>query len=252
MKKIGIFLAALVIALFLVGTVAAMREVCEIPQREKFCEESAVQGVGYIFYEKTILDKAIAVDVHETMEGDTGVNGSFAMTISEVLNEGMRISNSSYYDEHGDPIQNASFDSFRCDKMVQFESGGEPVTPFYGASMLEGLAEYKSPRFNGGLGAEVKENYYVSTMQKEESASMKTTAQWKDGPPFNAQQLEFSTRNAFVGQWGTDSRWKKVCSKDIKHTQFFAGEFQVDKTLVFKEEVTEPCNGGDTCICGDC
>jgi hypothetical protein len=31
-----------------------------------------------------------------------------------------------------------------------------------------------------------------------------------------------------------------VCSKDIKHHQYFEGEFQVDKNLMFQEEVTKP------------
>ena len=250
-------MAALVITMFLVGTVAAMKQVCEVPQRENFCEDSAVQGTGYIWYDKTILDKSIAVDVHEHMEGDTGHNGSFAMTIYEELDEGVRLNATG-----GDPIQNASFDSFKCSKMVQFESfGGIPtggyvkwdpiVADYVAITGLEGQAVYESPGFHGGLGAKVIEGYAVTSMQKDEETSMKTTALYKNGPPYNAQQLKFSTKNAFEGNWGTTSTWKKVCTKNIRHEQFFAGTFQVDKTLVFKEEVTVPCPP-DKCLCGDC
>ncbi|RCV65257.1 hypothetical protein C5S53_04700 [Methanophagales archaeon] len=250
MKKIGIFLAALVIAMFLVGTVAAMKEICPPDQREKFCEESAVQGVGYIEYSKSILDKAIAVDVKEYMRGETGENGSFAMTISEVMTEGTRVGNASY--KYYDPINATDFNNFACDKMIQFEAKGKGYGLNVTQGFLEGQSSYKSPRFNGGIGAEVEENYFVTQMQKEELTTMRTTAVYNKTPPYNAQQLQFSTRNAFIGEWGTDSRWKKVCTKDIEHHQFFRGDFQVDKTLVFKEEVTEPCKGEVTCICGDC
>ena len=255
MKKMGIMLAALVITMFFVGAVAAMPANNPPDQREKFREDCCVQGVGEIFYEKSILDKEIAVDVYERMSGHTGwTNGSFAMTIHEVLNEGVRLNTAGncsstnmtdpiYGDAHSPVMTN-----FECKKMVQFEIGAKDNPLIYG---LEGEAIYSNPGFSGGMNAQVKEYYAVSSLQKDETVKMTTTATYNDtkrdwtdcneARPYNANELNFDTKNAFGGLWGTDSSWKKVCSKNIKHHQFFSGEFQVDKNLMFKEEVTKPC-----------
>ncbi len=262
MKKIGIILATLVITMFFVGAVAAMPAKNAPDQREKFIEESAVQGVGYIEYEKVILDKAIAVDVYEKMIGDTGLNGSFAMTISETLNEGVRLNCSGDYTNMGtmrDPVfgddHSPVMTNFECKKMIQFEGDTLNLN-----AQLMGTARYNNPGFHGGMNAEVTENYFVSELQKDETVKMTTTAtynetarNWAGGikeTPYNANELNFDTKNAFKGQWGTDSSWKKVCSKDIKHHQFFSGDFQVDKNLIFKEEVTARCPGKEPH--GDC
>jgi len=281
MKKIGIILAALVITMFFVGAVAAMPANNPPDQREKFSEDSAVQGTGQILYEKTILDKAIAVDVKEMMIGDTGLNGSFAMTIHEVLNEGVRlnctgncsdgmgtISDPIYGDAHRPVMTN-----FECNKMVQFETQDEEWRngPTVG---LSGTATYKTPGFHGGINAQVTENFGsavegyapLRSLQKDETTTMTTTAtynanaddpekrDWSDcnaAEPYKSNELNFDTKNAFNGAWETQSSWKRVCTKNIQHHQRFVGEFQVDKNLIFKEEVTEPCPGKDVPH-GDC
>jgi hypothetical protein len=257
MKKIGMILAALVITLFFVNAVAAMPAQNPPDQREKFREDSAVQGIGYIEYDKKILDKAIAVDVEEHMKGQTGENGSFAMTITEILDEGVRLNCSGNCDDMGtliDPIYgNANspvMTNFECKKMIQFEGDA-----------LVGEARYNNPGFQGGINAEVTENYEVFQLQKDETVMMTTTATYnntdrdwsgcKEATPYNANELNYDSKNAFIGNWGTDSTWKKVFTKDVTHHQFFSGEFQVDKNLIFKEEVTEPCPGKDH-IVGDC
>jgi len=244
----GIMLAALVITMFFVGAVAAMPANNPPDQREKFREDSAVQGSGYIEYDKKILDKEIAVDVEEHMWGFTGQNGSFAMTVTEILNEGVRLNCSGNCTNMGEPIPDPIYGdddhpvmtNFECKKMVQFEG-----------LILMGTARYNNPGFHGGMNAEVRENYNVTELQKDELVKMTTTAtydgngrDWKDcnpAKPYNANELNFDSKNAFVGGWGTDSTWKKVCSKNIVHHQYFYGEFQVDKNLMFMEEVTEPC-----------
>ena len=293
MKKIGIILAALVILMFFVGAAAAMHAKNPPNQREKFIEVSAVQGTGQILYEKTILDKAIAVDVKEMMVGDTGLNGSFAMTIHEVLNEGVRL-NCTGNCSNGmglisDPIygdaDSPTMTNFECNKMVQFETlNGEWNTkPSVG---LSGTATYKTPGFHGGINAQVTENFgnavlvptFVNgrwidvpedplrSLQKDETTKMTTTAtynanaddpekrDWSDcnaAEPYKSNELNFDTKNAFNGAWETQSSWKKVCTKNIQHHQRFIGEFQVDKNLIFKEEVTKPCPGKDVPH-GDC
>lgn len=276
MKKIGIILATLVILMFFVGAVAAMHAKNPPNQREKFIEVSAVQGTGQIFYEKTILDKAIAVDVKEMMIGDTGEYGSFAMTIHEVLNEGVRLNCSGncsagmgtlsdpiYGDAHSPVMTN-----FECNKMVQFETDDVEWNNVSSVG-LSGTSTYKTPGFYGGLNAQVTENFGnairgelpLRNLQKDERTTMTTTATYNDtcrdwtncnkDEPYKANELNFDTKNAFNGAWETKSSWKKVCTKNIQHHQKFVGEFQVDKNLIFKEEVTEPCPGKDVPH-GDC
>jgi len=263
MKKMGIMLAALVITMFFVGAVAAMPANNPPDQREKFREDSAVQGSGYMEYDKIILDKEIAVDVEEHMWGDTG-NGSFAMTITEILNEGVRLNCSANgncpeeYDKIDlihDPIfgdaHNPAMINFECKKMIQYDIGdSDRADPAY---MLHGIATYSNPGFHGGMNAQVREEYHVWELQKDETTTMRTTATFDDLPfprewencnkarPYNANELNFDTKNAFDGLWQTDSSWKKVCSKNVEHHQQFIGEFQVDKKLMFMEEVTKPC-----------
>lgn len=249
MKKMKIILAALVILTFFVGAVAAMPQNNPPDQREKFREDCAVQGVGQVYYSKEILDKEIAVDVTETMIG----NGTFAMTLTEILNEGIRLNCSASCSEQGiisDPIfgdeESPVMVNFECEKMVQYDNAGNA------ANTLQGYAIYNSPGFHGGLNAQVIESYEVSELQKDERVTMTTTATFDDitrdwdgceqkAKPYTANELNFDTKNAFNGLWGTESTWQKVCSKDIKHEQMFSGEFQVDKNLIFMEEVTEPC-----------
>ena len=255
MKKIGIILAALVITMFFVGAVAAMPANNPPDQREKFREDCCVQGEGYILYEKSILDKEIAVDVYEYMSGYTGKygNGSFAMTIHEVLNEGIRLNCTANCSAQGlitDPIYGDAHSpvmiNFECKKMIQFETTDDDAG-------LAGVATYSSPGFHGGLNAQVTETYSVWKLQKDETVKMTTTATFdkdtkriwdgcgKVAKPYTANELSYDSKNDFGGTWGTHSTWKKVCSKDIEHRQEFIGDFQVDKYLMFKEEVTEPC-----------
>ena len=273
MKKIGIIMAALVITMFFVGAVAAMPANNPPDQREKFREDCKVQGVGEIYYEKKVLDKEIAVDVEEFMVG----NGSFAMTLTEILNEGVRLNCSGNCTNHmGVPITDPIYGdehspvmvNFKCEKMIQFESTDEGITG------LSGTATYNSPGFHGGLNAQVTENYGalvlvtryrpdgssylerqapVLSLQKDETVTMTTTATYNEtkperdwtncntAEPYKSNELNFDTKNAFNGAWETQSSWKKVCSKNIQHHQRFIGNFQVDKNLIFKEEVTGPC-----------
>ena len=270
MKKIGIIMAALVITMFFVGAVAAMPANNPPVQREKFREDCKVQGVGEIFYEKKILDKEIAVDVEEFMVG----NGSFAMTLTEILNEGVRLNCTANCSAQGtipDPIYGDAHSpvmvNFECKKMIQFEA----IAPGNG---LSGTATYNNPGFHGGMNAKVTENYGkevwvpvysdgtligwdqqapLLSLQKDEKVTMTTTATFdKDAKrkwdgcglqskPYTANELNFDTKNAFIGAWETQSSWKKVCSKNVQHHQRFIGDFQVDKNLIFKEEVTKEC-----------
>ena len=208
MKKIGIVLAALVIATFMVGTTAAIQPIPDTYQPEYFKEKSCAQGNGTFMVSKYILDKAIAIEVDEEI---TGV-GEFAMDSREVLNEFATKEGLNY--EHN--------------KMIQFENG-----------WMIGNEMYTSPKFHGGTGAMVEEFFAVTEMQKIETVEIFTMADVSSN-----MTLDFDTCDQFKGMWGTKAEWKKTCKKDIELEQMFDGDFAVQKRLVFKEHVM-PCGDKD-------
>ena len=210
MKKIGIVLAALVIATFMVAPAAAIQEVPDVYQPEYFKEKSCAQGTGNFSISKTIVDKAIAIEVVELITG----TGNFAMDSKEILSE----------------FNNETGLNYEHSKMIQFDG-----------PLMTGLEMYTSPAFHGGTGAKVEEFFFVQEMQKIETVEIFTMAD-----PYTNQSLVFDTCDQFVGVWGTNAEWKKPCKKNIELSQMFDGGFAVQKKLVF-EELVKPCLGGKDC-----
>ena len=210
MKKIGIVLAALVIATFMVGTAAAIQPIDDVQQPEYFKEKSCVQGTGDFMISKTIVDKAIAIEVNELISGD----GNFAMDSTEILNE----------------FANDTGLNYEHNKMIQYT--GLPNGMF-------GTEMYRSPKFHGGTGAMVEEYFLVEELQKIETVEIFTMANVSSN-----QSLVFDTCDQFKGTWGTNAEWKKPCKKDIELAQVFTGDFAVQKRLVFEEHVI-PCGDKD-------
>ena len=208
MKKIGIVLAALVIATFMVAPAAAIQEIPDVRQPEYFKEKSCVQGTGTFYISKTIVDKAIAIDVYEEISG----NGDFAMDSTEILSE----------------FNNDTGLNYEHTKMIQFTG---PI--------MIGIETYKSPSFHGGTDAMVEEFFSVTEMQKIETVGIFTMANVGSN-----QSLVFDTCDQFVGTWGTNAEWKKPCKKDIELAQVFTGDFAVQKRLLFEEHVM-PCGDKD-------
>ena len=240
MKKIGIVLAALVIATFMVGTVAAMNRI-DVPHQEQyFTEKSSAQGTGYFVLEKTVIDKTIAIEVHEKLTGF----GNFAMESIEKLNE-----SSHFCMDPKDKIcpckqvpgeectccKNRSSNYYHS-KMIQFDIID---LPFGG---MTGFESFTSPRMHGGTDAKVREDILgVTALQEQKVVTLDTTV-----PPGYKQSLDFDVMVQFDGAWGTDSAWKKPCQKDIRHHQYFNGTFAVQKNLIFEEDVI-PCSGKKDC-----
>ena len=215
MKKIGIVLAALVIATFMVGTAAAVSQIKQ-PTRDRcyFTEESSVQGTGVFAITKNIVDRNIAIDVEESITGNTGPGGTFEMQSLEKLNESVNVN------DPDDP-------DYTHKKMIDFQA--DITDPTAG---MKGFEKYGSSTFTGGTGASVKEIFDVTEMQKQETTSIKTTS-----AVTQKQSLNFDVQNMFTGTWGTQAEWKKICSTGILHEQVFTGNFQVTKNLIFEEDV---------------
>jgi len=213
MKKIGIVLAALVIATFMVAPAAAIQPIPDVYQPEYFKEKSCVQGTGNFMISKMIVDKAIAIEVNELISGD----GNFAMDSTEILNE----------------FANDTGLNYEHKKMIQYNA----IEP---TDRLRGIEMYKSPSFHGGTDAMVEEFFFdITEMQKIETVKIFTMANVSSN-----QSLDFDTCDQFVGTWGTNAEWKKTCKKDIELAQMFDGDFAVQKKLMF-EELVKPCGDKD-------
>ena len=244
MKKIGIVLAALVIATFMVGSVAAMNRIPVPDQEQYFTEKSSAQGTGVFHIKKTVIDKTIAIEVHEELYG----NGNFAMESIEKLNE------SSHFCMPPNPTPcpclipingNTTQECTCCEnrssnyyhsKMIQFDTIG------LNGGGMSGFESFTSPRMHGGTDAKVREDIWgVTALQEQKVVTMDTTV-----PVGYKQSLDFDVMVQFEGAWGTDSSWKKPCQKDIKHYQYFNGTFAVQKNLIFEEDVI-PCSGKKDC-----
>ncbi len=208
MKDFEIALLVVVIITFMVGTTVAIPPVPKPAQEQFFSMQSSVQGVGSFEIRNKIVDTEIAINVRERIKGDTGPDGSVAMESREILNESVNIS---------DPNEPDYFHY----KVIDF-SGDQ----------LRGSAKYASSAFYGGMGASVEENYDVTGMEKQETATIKTTS-----AVGQKQSLDYNVMTVFKGKWGTTAEWKKPCKKDIKHTETFEGNFSVTKYLIFEELV---------------
>lgn len=208
MKNFGLTLAVGVIVTFMVGTAVAVQPVPKPEQEQFFSVQSSVQGIGSFKIENKLVDKEVAINVRERVKGDTGPDGSVAMESREILNESVNIT------DPGDP------DYFHY-KAIDFSG-----------DRLRGSAKYGSSAFYGGMGASVEENYEVTGMEKQATATIKTTS-----AVGQKQSLDYNTITEFTGKWGTTAEWKKPCKKDIRHTETFEGEFSVTKKLIFEELV---------------
>ncbi|MBE9594942.1 MAG: hypothetical protein IMF19_15840 [Proteobacteria bacterium] len=234
MKRISIILAALVIALFMVGTAAALNRVPVPPQEEYFTEISSAQGTGQFHIEKTVIDKDLALEVHELLIG----NGDFAMESKEKLNESahycMPDKNWTCPCEQGDEPCACCLHrpaNYYHSKMIQFDNG-----------FMTGGESFESLAMHGGTGAKVVEMIDgVTALQEQKEVSIDTTV-----PVGYKQSLDFDTMVNFDGTWGTHSTWKKPCKKDIEHYQYFNGTFAVQKNLIFDEDVI-PCSNKKDC-----
>jgi hypothetical protein len=72
----------------------------------------------------------------------------------------------------------------------------------------------------------------------------------KDGVYNPAHLVGLETQNVFKGTWGTDASWHKIFYKDIRASEMFSGQFEVDKLIKFHEhpvpvQDSSPCSGID-------
>jgi hypothetical protein len=230
-------------------------------QYEQFCEEQKVAGTGVVDVSTSIIDKKIALEYYNVMNGD----GDLELDQTHVYSQRAEKINRSV------PAINGTKDSrLNLYETTKMTYAGE--TPLVGGKYLHSKAFY------GGIGADIQEMFAVNEMEKDQTTFFASThpliknvspEKYKDefqkmlrdnrtnenninklmdGIP--AHLIGIDTKNAFNGTWGTDAKWHKIFYKDIKAHEMFTGKFEAEKMIKFHEypvpEMLEhPCAGVD-------
>ena len=95
---------------------------------------------------------------------------------------------------------------------------------YSGMTPLMGEKAIKSDDFRGGIGAEVKESFWVTEIEK-----IQTTYS-----PMHAVGMD--TKTSFNGTWIADALQHLVFNKDVKVHEAFTGKFDVEKIIQFREK----------------
>jgi hypothetical protein len=257
-------LALIAIALMgLCGTVMANPPIVPPVQYEQFCEAHKVSGTGIIDVSTSVIDKKIALEYFNTMNGDGDL---------ELDQETAYSQNADKLKRNISSVNNSNAAALNLFQTTKMTYAGE--TPLTGGKLLNSKAFY------GGIGANIQELYSVNEMEQDQTAFFSSTTPYepaigtpedlpgllknagrdtamvedlmtdKNGVYNPAHLIGLETKNSFNGTWGTDASWHKIFYKDIKAHEMFTGVFEAEKTIKFHEnpvpeKMHVPCEGID-------
>jgi hypothetical protein len=171
-------------------------------QNADFYNHLKVAGTGTIDIANSVVDKKLAIDYYNVMQGD----GDIEMDSTNAVSLAAR--------NIPAPI-NGSITPLNLYDTTKLTYSGK--TPLVGAKSIN------SDGFWGGIGAEVKESFSVTEMEK-----IQTTYS-----PVHAVGMDTKTR--FNGTWITDAKWHQIFYKDVKVHEAFTGKFELEKSIQFHE-----------------
>jgi hypothetical protein len=208
-------------------------------QGEEFCNRLKIAGTGTIDVGVSVVDKRLALEYYNILygEGDFEMDSTQATATNAARLKG---------------TVNGSATPLNLYETTKMTFSGK--TPLVGEKYIHSRAFY------GGIGAEVKESFAVTEMDKEETAFFASTdpaskikdsikaAELRKSSPVHLVGME--TRNSFNGTWATDARWHQIFYRDVKLHEAFSGRFEVEKLLKFHEspvpeQRSSPCDGID-------
>jgi hypothetical protein len=257
-------IVVLAIALMgLCGTVMANPPIVPPVQYEQFCENHKVSGTGIIDVSTSVIDKKIALEYFNTMNGDGDIELDQETAYSQDADKLKRNVSS---------VNGGNESGLNLIQSTKMTYAGE--TPLTGGKLLNSKAFY------GGMGANVQELFSVNEMEQDQTAFFASTTPYESdyGAPENLPNLlknagrdtdtveklmtakngvyvpshliGLETKNSFNGTWGTDATWHKIFYKDIKAHEMFTGVFEAEKTIKFHENpvpdrIRAPCEGID-------
>ncbi|VVB71570.1 Uncharacterised protein [uncultured archaeon] len=208
----------------LLGPANATPAITEPVQDGDFCNRLKVTGTGTFEVGVSVKDKQLALEYYNVMYGD----GDLEMNSGTV--EAQRA---------------AKLPGMGNGSAVPLNLWEDASITYSGKTPMVGMKYIHSNSFWGGIGAEVMESFSVTELERHGSTYFASTnpASYMTDPGKIAQMLATSpvhtvaiqTKNAFNGTWQTDARMHKIFSKDVMVHEAFSGKFDVDKTLVFRE-----------------
>ena len=241
----GAVIVVLAIALMgLCGTVMANAPIVPPVQFEQFCDNQKVSGTGVIDVSNSVIDKKIALEYYNTMNGDGDLELDQETAYSQDADKLKRNVSS---------VNGGNESNLNLVQATKMTYKGD--TPLTGGKMLNSKAFY------GGIGANVQELYSVNEMEQDETAFFSSTTPYNPTNGMTPQNLVgalksagrdtdavgqlmgsnpahlvgIETKNTFNGTWGTDATWHKIFYKDIKAHEMFTGTFEAEKTIKFHE-----------------
>lgn len=231
-------------------------------QYSQFCEAQKVSGTGVVDVSTSIVDKKIALEYYNVMNGDGDIEldqtHAYSQKAEKLQREVDNINDS----------RNSSLNLFENTKMT-----------YAGATPLVGGKYVHSKKFYGGIGADIQEMFAVTEMEKDQTTFFASTTNASPAALAAAGRIDranrdqaateavinnaagpnagnpvhligIDTKNTFNGTWGTDAKWHQIFYKDIKAHEMFTGKFEAEKLIKFHEapvpeEITHPCAGID-------
>lgn len=190
----------------------------EVPlQYGQFCNAEKIAGVGITDISTSISDSQIALGYSSSMKG----NGDI-----EIDQENEYSQNARMLLRKVDALNDSNESSLNLYESLKLAYSG--LAPLVGEKSL-----------SSSIGARIKESFTVNEMQKEQTAFISSTGSKTESGEELYQNpvhtIGLDTRNAFNGTWGTDSKWHKKFSRDIKLHEKFSGKFEADKLIKFHE-----------------
>ena len=189
------------IAVFVTCSVAVGNPPLREPlQNADFYNHLKVAGTGTIDIANSVVDKKQALDYYNVMQGDGDIE--MDSTVSQSARNILA------------PI-NGSITPLNLYDTTKLTYSGK--IPLVGAKAI------KSDGFWSGIGAEVKESFSVTEMEK-----IQTTYS-----PVHAVGMD--TKTSFNGTWITDAKWHQIFYKDVKVHEAFTGKFELEQSIQFHE-----------------
>ena len=147
-------IVVLAIALMgLCGTVMANPPIVPPVQYEQFCENHKVSGTGIIDVSTSVIDKKIALEYFNTMNGDGDI---------ELDQETAYSQNADKLKRNVSSVNGGNESGLNLIQATKMTYTGE--TPLTGGKLLNSKAFY------GGIGANVQELFSVNEMEQDQTA----------------------------------------------------------------------------------
>ena len=196
----------------------------EPAQYGQYCDSQNIVGTGTVNVNTAIVDKDIALEYRNNMAGDGDIEYNSEHVLSENASKLNRPVNG----------KNVPLNFFEENKLS-----------YFGSHPLAGEKQISSREFDGGIGANVEENFQVNQIEKDQTTFFASTDPASHISNYTqAKNLDKITpvyligtniSSQFNGTWGTGTSWYNILKKKIYDQQSFTGSFEAQKLIEIHE-----------------